>query len=410
MKVRKIRADEYKRAQQFCSLAFEYSLENERLCPSEYLCQVQSNPQSRQDIHWDSQWAAFADDDRTMLSTFTAIPYQANFDGHSVGMMGIGGVATLPEYRRMGGIRACFEHALPDFYEHGMVLSYLYPFSTVFYRKFGYELGCNRMLHKIALNAVSPVEIKGSFHLLEPGADLLGDIRRVSEAMQKQYNLMILQEDIEYSWVKKADPFQDRVYTYVYRDEQGAPKGVVTYKPVIDQGDRALDCSQRFWFADIEGLTALLHLLSRLKADHSHALIHLPENVHLDAVIPEWSFGNVKRDNQRFGMVRVVNVEQALSLAQMRGKDELTIDVHDEQIAQNNARFTVSFEPGKPNRVSRTKNAPDLCLSIQDFSRLICGAFHANDLQWLPNVRIHCSVEKLSKVFYRKPMFINRYF
>lgn len=409
MIVRKIRKEEFRRVQQFCALAFEYAMEDSHLSNDELFARCQEHPDSRQDLNWDSQWAAFADDDRTMLSTFTAIPYRAHFDGHNVGMMGIGGVATLPEYRRLGGIRACFEHALPDFYAQGMAFSYLYPFSTVFYRKFGYELGCGRVLYKISLNAVPAMEVEGSFHLLEPDANLMAEIRQVSEDFQHRYNLMVIDEEIEYHWVSKADPFRDKEYTYVYRSADGRPKGLVTYKPVVDDGDRTLDCT-RFVFADPDGLKALLHLLSRLKADHSHVLVTLPDDVHLDGIIPEWSFGNVSRRMLLNGMVRVVNVEKVLKLARMRGEGELVIEVRDQQLEQNNGRFAVRFAPGNPNIVEKMDCEADVSLTIQEFSRLISGRFDATDWKWLPDVHLHCDAEKAASVFYRKPMFINRFF
>lgn len=410
MIVRKIRPEEYKRVMQFCSLAFEYTMDNADVSADELIARTQQNPGSMQDLHWDSQWAAFADDDYTMMSTFTAIPYRTHFDGHTVGMMGIGGVVTLPEYRRLGGIRACFERALPDFYAQGMAFSYLYPFSTVFYRKFGYELGCGRALHKINLNAVPATDVKGTFHLLEPGVDLAEEIRQVSQVMQNQYNLMVLDEDVDLQWIGKANPFRDKVYTYVYRSADGTPKGVVTYHPVMDEGDRALDCTTRFLFTDPEGLQALVHLLTRLKADHSHALINLPESVRIDALIPEWSFGNIKRSIYLNGMVRVVNVEQVLALAKMRGEGELVIEVSDPQIKQNNDRFVVRFAPGQRNAVERTTLPADVSMTIQDFSRLISGKFDVSDWLWLPDVRLHCDAEKAACVFYRKPLFINKFF
>lgn len=410
MIVRKIHPEEYKRARQLSSLAFEYALGGEELSPADFLATAQKNADSRQALNWDYQWAAFADDDHTMMSTFTAIPYRAHFDGHEVGMMGIGGVASLPEYRRTGGVRGCFEHALPNFYAQGMAFSYLYPFSTAFYRKFGYELGGGRSTCKISMNALPPIVANGTFHLLEPGADLLSDIRKVSEAFQRRFNLMVIDEDIEYSWVSKADPFRDKVYTYVYRSGDGKPKGVVTYRPITDDGDRTLECT-RFLYTDPESFKALLHLLSRLKADHSHILIQsLPEDVCLEGIIPELSFGNVDRRIRLNGMLRVVNVEQMLKLAKMRGEGELAIEVHDQQIEQNNSCFLVRFAPGCENTVERTECDADVSLTIQEFSRLICGKFDVADWQWLPDAQLRCDAEKAAQVFYRKPLFINRYF
>ena len=132
MIVRKIRKEDLKRVHQLCALCFEYSWDGTSKTSEELYQEMIDNPTSVTHIHWQERWAAFEDDDRTMLSSFIAIPYQVQFDGHTVGMAGIGGVTTLPEYRRRGGVRACFEKALPDMYAQGMAFSYLYPFSTAF--------------------------------------------------------------------------------------------------------------------------------------------------------------------------------------------------------------------------------------------------------------------------------------
>ncbi len=410
MIVRRIRKEEYRRVQQFCALAFEYVVDHPEMTAEEAVNQVIEHPRSTHDLNWDAWWAAFADDDQTMLSTFTAIPYRANFDGHDVGMAGIGGVSTLPEYRRQGGIRACFEKALPQMYEDGMALSYLYPFSTAFYRKFGYELGCERMLSFLDMQGLPKREPEGSYHLLERGKDLQSDIRRVYEAFASRYNCMTIDSEIEFLWTREADPFRDKEYTYVYRDAQGMAKGVVTYKPIVHEGKRTLDATRRFWFADPESLMALLMLMRRLMADHSHILINLPTDVKLDALLPEWSFDYVKRECICHGMVRVVNVMEVLKAARMRGTGELIIEVTDEQIAQNNGCFQVTFEAGIVTTVERTHNPSDVSMPIQEFSRLICGKHDVSQWQWLPKVQLHCAPEKAAQVFYAKPMFITRPF
>lgn len=410
MIVRTIRPEEFKRVQQFCALAFNGSFPDSALSPAEVLEKATRQPESRQDLFWQSQWAAFADDDHTMLSTFTVIPYRCHFDGHDVGLMGIGGVATLPQYRRMGGVRACFEKALPDMYEKGAAFSYLYPFSTAFYRKFGYELGCDRTLYKLRLSALPRMEVSGSFELLEPGIPLEADIRAVEGIWQRRYNLMILDEDIEYQWVAKADPFRDKEYTYVYRDARGTPKGVVTYRTATDEGDLSLDATRRFCFVDQEGFRALLHLMTRMEADYSHLLVNLPADVQLGALLPEWSFGNVRRSVCSNGMVRVIDAAQVLRCCRTRGDGDLVIELSDGQIAANNGRFHLCFCNGKTTSVTRTEADADVSLTIQEFSRLICGRYDMADWVWLPDARCHCAPEKAARVFYRKPMMITRDF
>lgn len=409
MIIRKINTNEIKRTQEFCALAFEYEMTDTDKTPQQIYEDTVNHPSTRQDLHWQSQWAAFEDDNRTMLSTFTSIPYRANFDGHSMLMMGIGGVATLPQYRRRGGVRSCFEKALPDMYDQGATFSYLYPFSTAYYRKFGYELGCQRDEYRLLLRSMPKVPVGGYCKLLESGVNLKEEIRQVYTAWQNKYNMMTIDEDIEYQWVDKANPFKDKVYTYLYNDDDHNPLGYVTFAIKIEDGSRNLDCT-RFCFSSVKGFYGLLNLLISLASDHEYAILRLPTDIELGPLLPEWSFGNVLQKREQFGMVRVVNVQKALTMARMRGTGSIVLDITDEQIQQNNARFEVEFFNDKATNVQSTEKPADLSMKIQDFSSLIVGRYGSSSLHYLQNVTINCTLDKASQIFYRKPLYISRYF
>ena len=59
MIVRKIKAEEYRRVRQMSSLAFEYVARGIERPNDEMLAYITGEPERRQDIFWDSQWAAF---------------------------------------------------------------------------------------------------------------------------------------------------------------------------------------------------------------------------------------------------------------------------------------------------------------------------------------------------------------
>ena len=403
MIVRKIRPEEFKRCQQLCALAFEYAMPDPALSAEALLDKVRSQPRSMQDVHWDSQWAAFGDDDRTMLATMTVVPWTTRFDGHAVPMGGIGGVASLPQYRRTGAIRGCFGAALRDMYDGGTLLSYLYPFSTAFYRRFGYELGCDWARWRLNLSGMPAPDVKGAWRLSEPGCPLTEDIRAVDALRQARYNCMVIGEDIMYRFLED-DPFAAKRYTYVYYDAQGRPRGWLQAVP----GNGELDCP-RFVYSDREGFLGLLALLKRLSADHSHATLYLPDDADLRGVLPEWSFGYVERTLQQRGMVRAINVEGLLRIARARGEGRLRVAVEDAILPENTDCFEICFAPGRVNNLRRTDAAPDITLTVQDFSRLIVGCCDL-DPEWMPDVQLSCAPSEAAKLFYRKPTFISTYF
>lgn len=404
MIVRRVREGELKRTAELSALAFEYPLEGADRSPEAFARQLIEHPGDASDVHWDSRWAAFEDDDATMMATFCVIPWEANFDGHTVTMGGVGGVATLPQYRRRGAIRRCFEAALADMYARGMTFSYLYPFSNAFYRRFGYELACDKARWRLRLEGLPALDAPGRWALAEPGNDLSADIRAVDRRRNARYNCAVSGGDTEYRWAAE-NPFVKRDYTYVHYAADGAPDA---YACIRARPGEVLNCV-RSGFFDRRGLEGLLALLGRFAADHSHALVDMPVDVDPRALLPEFSFGNVERTVVQWGMARAVNVERALSLARARGEGRLRVAVTDGQIPENNGTFEVDFASGRANGVRRADAAPDVALTVQDFSRLILGCCDF-DPEWLPGVRLNGDAAAARQLFYQKPNYIAQFF
>ena len=407
MIIRKIKPEELKRVKELSAISFEYG-EDTAKSAEEIFRETQNDPRSRADLHWQCRWAAF-DDDGQMMSTMAAIPFRVQFDGHHCPMTGIGGVVTLPPYRRRGGIRACFEAALPAMYAEGAAFSYLYPFSTAYYRKFGYELCCERNEYKLLLEQIPHTDTGGTLYLVEPGRFMLEDIKAVYRAWQETYNMMVVAEDFEFRWVAKSNPVQDQQYTYVYKSRDGVPKAYATFRVAEENGEHNLQCS-RFFHTDAEGFCGLMNLFASLAADHCLVSFALPQNEHIEPLLPEWCLGARPRETSCYGMVRAVNVEAALRMARARGEGTVTLEITDEQIPQNNGRFQVRYRDNAVTGVEKTAREADASLGIQDFSRLITGVYDIDALRFLKGVAVHTDPGRLAGLFFRKPIYISEYF
>lgn len=408
MIVRKIKPEEFKRTEEIFSIAFESAMDNSKSA-NEYYQEVISDSQSREAYYWQERWAAFEDDDQTMMSYFVATPFPVHFDKHNCKMIGIGGVATLPQYRRSGGIRACFTAALPDMYAKGASFSYLYPFSTAYYRKFGYEMCCERFQYKILLSAIPNTKLEGSCILVEPDHCYLEDIKKIYETWQNQYNMMVINEDFEYAWVLNSNPAKDQIFTYVYKSKAGIPKGFMTFQLEQNGYERNLKC-KRFFFTDREGFQGLLSILHSCCSDHLYATFELPTNLNITPLLPEWSLGAASCQTHYCGMVRVINVKQVLEMASYHGTGSLVIDLQDDYIEQNNGKFLVEFENDRAKNVRTTDTPADISIGISDFSRMIVGACDTSALEYMSTAKIFTDMNSLSKVFYKKPTLITEYF
>ena len=409
MIIRRIKPEELKRRWQLCGASYLYPMEDSEKSAQEIFESVRDNPKCRQEEHWEMNWAAFLDDDRTMIGAVTGIPYEVSFDGHRAPMIGIGGVATLPPYRREGAIRGCFERLLPEIYVQGAVFSYLYPFSTAYYRKFGYELACDRVKWRLRLSTCSKHPVSGGCVLVEPGMGVEAAMREIDSVWLSRYNMMVYEGRFEYDAQAERDPFATAQYTYLYRSGDGTPKGYFTWKLRKGDHERVVDVS-RMAFTDSEGFYGLLNLMLSMVADQSHAEFCLPEDVDLSALLPEWAMWTVERKLLQAGMVRVVNAEAALGLCKTRGEGCFVLELSDEQIAQNCGRFEIRYGGGRVQSVLRTQKAPDVSMGIAAFSRMIAGRCDLHAYPGLPDVAVYGNQAAIEGVFYCKPMYIHTYF
>lgn len=407
MEVRKITLEEYPEALRMYSICFEYDEGlGDKTKDKQFLEKIASQPRNRTDDNWDCIWAAF-DTDGKMMSNMASLPFTANFDGHKVKMAGIGGVTTLPVYRQRGAVRACFGKILEEMREKGQVISYLYPFSYYFYRKFGYEHCGTTVDWKIKLTAMPKAGKNGTFAMLEPDGDVK-DLEAVYHAFANGVNLMTQRD--QWSWKKAityANPYETPVFTFLYYDGAGQPQGYFHFVRRIEGGVRSIDVPE-FCFATNEAATAMLGFLGKYQSDYSFASIRLPGYLDLSAFLPEYA-NCVERTEKYTGMFRVVDAQRVLEIAKYKGEGSFTLALADETAPWNTGVYTVTF--GKEGtHVIRTEKQPDIRMDIQAFSLLISGEYGLMDARYLSNVQIYRNQEILENVFYRKPLWINDYF
>ena len=396
MIVRKITEAEEARADELFAIAFEQALDRTRTPDPE-------GPRRA------VQWAAFGPDGE-MMSTFCVTRFTVNFDGGAFRMGGIGGVATLPQYRRKGGIRACFQAALPDLYQEGFGFSYLYPFSTAYYRKFGYENCVQKWHTTIDLGLLRPEEVDGTFRLAEKGTPLVEAVRAVDQLWESRYNMMVQHGESDYDWLREPDPAASQTFCYVYFSSAGEPKAYIVFQKQDQPDGRNLVC-RSFRFADREGFAGLTHVLKSLAADHRLAKFELPAEPSMQYLMPEWSLGAAQWRIQPAGMVRVVNVEKVLRRARYIGDGSVTLRILDGIIPENDRCFSVRFSGSIAERVEATDAPPDAVLDVSAFSALICGVCDfAGAAEWFKGVQIRNQAAPLDRVFYRKPLMIADYF
>lgn len=417
MIIRKIKPEELKRTKELFAAAFEFTYDNEEDALKVYE-DCRKNPKSREDEEPLNKYAAFEDDDKTMTSCIYLTSYEMNFDGKRRKMAGVGGVSSLPQYRRQGGIRGCFEALLPDLHQEGVDFAYLYPFSSVYYRKFGFEMGCFGKQCNYRLDRIPKFDLRGGYCVLVDAYnrdEVLVDIRKLYEVWEKRYNGMIHNESHEYAFVTDANPYKDQKFTYLYYRSDKTPLAYFTIRKEKHNEGQVLICD-RLVYSGREGLEGFLTLVKSLASDHVRILFTIPECETMEYLVQEWSLGAYEEKLLPLGMVRVVNVQHVLQEACYHGSGRLVIGIRDGQIADNNGNYEVKFKDGSTIAVTRLTGdiTPQFRMDIAAFSRGIFRGFPYGEAVTYDGVEVidRSAVDDgiLDQIFYRKKNFLMEYF
>ncbi len=388
------------------SMNAQQYVEYQRLCSScfTYPYVAEGEPASAERL---AQTRAAFDEKGDMLGGMTAHDFTIRFGEQDVKMAGIGGVVTYPEKRRGGAIRSIFEALLPQLYEQGYTFSALYPFSHVFYRKFGYEFCFEQRQIITHPEELACYPAAGRVRLMRKGDDL-SPLLKVYEGYRRRLDFTLLRTEKDYEEHLKKDPAVDFHALYLWKNDAGEAQGyVVLQTQVHGKNDKTL-LVEELAYTTREALCGLLSFLHSFNSYRDMQLSASPLE-DWNTLLPEPY--EVHEQINHAGMARVVNVKKALSLLccpPVNGS--LTLKVKDEQIEQNNRPLCVGCQDGRLT-VKETDEEPELCITVQTFAQLMTGRLNMQTLRACSRDEgMRCANPLLPYLFPQRLCWMNRYF
>ena len=352
--VRSLKLEELAAYNKLSSICFTYTINTENLAPKEM------PPEKLR------QYRGCFDEDGRLLGGMILLEMDCRFQGHDCRLIGVGGVVTDPADRRRGAVRQIFEADLPRLYEEGCVLSALYPFSHVFYRKFGYELCIVRHNAKF-----SPGSLRKELHRAAAIRRILpdepdGDMKQVYESYMADKNLGILRSDEQWKSLRSGTPWENQKHAYVLYSDDGAP--MAYWIGSMSKGSEgALLSVEDLAYVSREGMEAIFAMLQTMN-EVGTVKLAMPQDMPLRHLMADPY--DVEEDVTCGGMVRIVNVERVLGMLPAPAlAGSCTVEVSDSQIPANNGRYTVMAD-GEKLAVTRTDREPDLRCTINGLSAL----------------------------------------
>lgn len=356
------------------------------------------------------RWGAFHENGALMgIITDNVMPMR--FDGNTVLMSGIGGVATLPEFRYGNCIREIFREMLKEEYKRGVVFSTLYPFSHRFYGKFGYVLCNHSQYYRFPATSLRDFRFSGWAKAWNPG-DPITPYTSLYNKWSEKFNISVPRDDDRMSHCFKGDPLQARIndkyaprrFAYLLGTEETSQAlAYVIFDDIKPfEGKPVLHVYESAWTGKA-GFDCIIGFLSRFSADYGDIAFPSSSSIDLNAVLPDPYA--IKTEIGSAFMGRAVNVQKALEKLKRPEETRLILGVEDDFLTENTGNYLIT---GKG--VIRTERDADFRVNIRTLTPLMLGFYDLDTALLREGTEILGEEEILRKIFVRKPLFINDHF
>ncbi|WP_209125506.1 enhanced intracellular survival protein Eis [Alkalihalobacillus sp. BA299] len=343
--------------------------------------------------------------DGELLAKLTTLPFLVQINDVDFKMGGVSGVATYPEYRRNGLVKKLLQLELKEMKDKEQSLSYLYPFSVPFYRKYGWELIVDYQKLTLTREQLPRFQhVNGSIKKITE--DSIGTLNDIYTKYARNYNGMLKRDE---NWWRDWVLYRKKGRMVVYYTENSEPKGYIIY----EAKERKMTVKE-FIALDDESRKGIWNFISN---HDSMADEYVIEQFPLNEPYPYWlPDPKIKKEVIPYFMARIVDVEQFLNLYPFQNEEDFTLFLHisDDFAIWNAATFQLTAM--KPDKVMvrkyPTKNKGTcqyepkrgISCDIKDLTTMLLN--YQSPTQLLKIQRIKGSreeIELLERIIVKKP-------
>lgn len=351
---------------------------------------------------WKLARGAFTDDGK-LAAVLEMIPFKSYLDGIELGSSGIAGIATLMEHRRGGAVKNLLKNAYEEMYDKGDAMSYLYPFSHEYYRKYGYAQGSYGDIITVDIKQFLETQSEGYTKQYFPG-DGFSDLKFIYDKFASHYNCCVAREEWRWNALFSKDPYQNNQRVFIRYNKNSEPIAYLKMKPrevALYTNDMVV--IETAWQGD-EGIQGLLAIINGFKGDLRKIILEVPAGFPIELLVREvWEI-EVKRHHT--GMNRIINAQKVLETIKKPEKPgKIIIGVEDTYAPWNTGNWLVEWDKSQ-SRVTSTNKKADIKCAAPSLSQLITGYMNLDSMLNKHDVEVFKNRTLLSKIFIKKPCFI----
>lgn len=310
-------------------------------------------------------------DGNELVSTVAHLWVDLRIRGEYHDVAGVSAVSTPPKHRRKGFIRRLLSESLREYRERDHYFAALWPFEYSFYQKFGWGL-CSEDVSITCspeiLAFVDSVDAPPGSAFVDLDADRFEELGQVYEACNDHGLSM---QRTEEWWRKRVFKGWKRDPYVSGWERDGELRGYLVYdiKDESEEDGRTM----QIWdvgYLDHEAYTELLRFCRYHDSQVERVSIRDASDTALYDLVDDPRAVDIEINPGP--MMRVVDVEGALSQLSYPANGSVVLDVNDALAEWNDDRFRLTVENGTPSCTPTTEEA-DAIMGIATLSQIAVG-------------------------------------
>ncbi|WP_026487018.1 GNAT family N-acetyltransferase [Caldanaerobius polysaccharolyticus] len=345
----------------------------------------------------------YYDESGTLMAQVVVFPFEIYIGGKPLKMGGVALVSSMPEGRHGGRVGQLLTEWLKVMRDRGQYVSMLGPFSFEFYRKYGWELGFERVVYTVPIEHIKGFKKMGRVRAVTPGD--IGILDRIYTKYALNHNGCAKRDEMLWNEFTLSHPWSDNYgrYAYIYLDEKGDGKGYIIF--TVKNG--RMDIYEMI-YEDIEALKGLLAFIYAHQSQIGEFSWSTATDEKLHVLLPN---PRVKREIQAGMMFRVVDVKEAVKKRgyAKNASGRFKIEIEDKNAPWNQKPLDICLENGSVE-VGECSD-PQLFCDIQTFSQIFVGFITPMEAYALGKLtgKIE-AVEQMEKVYTKSHTYNNNSF
>jgi predicted acetyltransferase len=322
------------------------------------------------------EWRLCAFEGGAPVAQVVVVPVVMRWSGRDISAAGVTDVFTLPTHRRRGLMRELMTHAYAQMRDAGQGVAILEASMAAIYQRFGWAVAYTGLAHDFDprhLRFVDEVAVPGRVRLV-PREEARAAVEGAYARFAAPRTLTLRRGDFEWSHaLRLANSARPPLLVAVY-EEGDETLGYAVYGVGPLDGQKPGDPDQQITVFEWVWLTAAAHRgLVSYAAGHdlvgSVRLLSLPLDDPLIYQVEEPRALNTRASDG--ALVRIVDVEAALTARGYDGRGRLLIAVEDAYAPWNSGVWRLTVDGGA--EVQRVSAEPQLCMTPRVLALLASG-------------------------------------